>query len=71
MLQIAIFGNVLLGYYLHDPLHAPRTRSALSLILPLILSISFLLIADIDSPRGGFIRVNPQNLISLSQSLHP
>jgi hypothetical protein len=27
------------------------------------------LIADIDSPRGGLIRVVPQNLISLQQSL--
>ena len=27
------------------------------------------LIADIDSPRGGVIRVLPQNLIALSQSL--
>jgi hypothetical protein len=70
MLQIAIFGNVLLGYYLHDPLRPHWTKSTLSLILPLILSISFLLIADIDSPRGGFIRVTPENLISLSQSLH-
>jgi hypothetical protein len=70
MFQIAIFGNILLGYYLQDPLHAPRTRNTLFLILPLILSISFLLIADIDSPRGGFIHVTPQNLISVSRSLH-
>jgi hypothetical protein len=27
------------------------------------------LIADIDSPRGGFIRVSPLNLISFQQSL--
>jgi hypothetical protein len=71
MFQIAIFGNILLGYYIQDPLHAPRTRGTLFLILPLILSISFLLIADIDSPRGGFIHVTPQNLLSLSQSLRP
>jgi hypothetical protein len=41
----------------------------LLIILPLVVSISFMLIADIDSPRGGFIRVNPQNLTSLSDSL--
>jgi hypothetical protein len=35
------------------------------------VSISFFLIADIDSPRGGLIRVQPVNLISLSRSLHP
>jgi hypothetical protein len=33
------------------------------------VSISFFLIADIDSPRGGLIRVLPQNLMHLSQSL--
>jgi hypothetical protein len=70
MFLIAICGNILLGYYLQDPQHAPRTRGTLFLVLPVILSISFLLIADIDSPRGGFIHITPQNLISLSQSLH-
>jgi len=62
---IAIICNMLVGY------GAPSLKTApmLSLILPLILSISFMLIADIDSPRGGLIKVSPQNLISLSQSL--
>jgi hypothetical protein len=41
----------------------------LLVVLPLIVSIAFLLIADIDSPRGGFIHVSPQNLLSLSASL--
>jgi hypothetical protein len=41
----------------------------LFLILPLVLAIAFLLIADIDSPRSGAIRVIPQNLVSLSESL--
>jgi hypothetical protein len=67
MFLIAICGNVLLGYYLHDL----KIKGTLSLVLPLILSISFLLIADIDSPRRGFVHVSPQNLKSLSQSLHP
>jgi hypothetical protein len=71
MFQIAIVGNIMLGYYLHDPVNTSRIRSVLSLVLPLVLSISFLLIADIDSPRRGFIRVSPEDLISLSQSLHP
>jgi hypothetical protein len=38
-------------------------------VLPLLVSVAFLLIADIDSPRGGLIHVPPQNLVSLSQSL--
>jgi len=37
--------------------------------MPLVISVSFLLIADIDSPRGGLIHVNPQNLKSLAESL--
>jgi len=41
----------------------------LLLILPLVVAIAFILIADIDSPRGGVIRVNPQNLVSLAESL--
>ena len=54
---------MLLGY-------GERRRSMLLLlVLPVIISISFLLIADIDSPRGGIIRVHPHNLIALSQSI--
>jgi len=34
-----------------------------------VISILFFLIADIDSPRRGLIRVVPQNLLSLRQSL--
>jgi hypothetical protein len=41
------------------------------LVLPLVVSISFFLIADIDSPRGGVIRVEPKNLVALAQSLRP
>jgi hypothetical protein len=37
--------------------------------LPLVVAIAFFLIADIDSPRSGVIRVVPQNLLSLSESL--
>lgn len=64
MAAIAIFCNILIGYGAH------RTGILLFLVLPLALSISFFLIADIDSPRGGVIRVSPRNLESLSHSLH-
>jgi hypothetical protein len=33
------------------------------------VSVCFFMIADLDSPRGGAIRVAPVNLSSLSQSL--
>jgi hypothetical protein len=39
-------------------------------IVPVAVSVSFFLIADLDSPRGGVIRVMPVNLSSLSQSLN-
>lgn len=45
------------------------SRSAVLLVLPVVASIAFLLIADIDSPRGGLIRVTPHNLMSLTESL--
>jgi hypothetical protein len=58
---MAICCNLLVGY-------GERHKSVfVLLILPLIVSISFLLIADIDSPRGGAIRVLPQNLLSAAQ----
>jgi hypothetical protein len=37
--------------------------------LPVTISLSLALIADIDSPRGGIIHVQPQNLTRLLQSL--
>jgi hypothetical protein len=61
---IAIFCNFLIGFGAH------RSGVLLFLVLPLALSISFSLVADIDSPRGGMIRVLPRNLISLSQSIN-
>jgi len=65
MVAIAICCHILVGTNMH-PTH---NQAALLLVLPLIVSISFFLIAEIDSPRGGIIRVTPQNLASLSQSL--
>jgi hypothetical protein len=59
---IAVGCNLLIGYGTH------RT-SVLIIVLPLAVSVSFFLIADIDSPRGGVIRVQPQNLTSLSRTL--
>jgi hypothetical protein len=64
---IAICCNVLVGYGARNV----KARGVLLLVLPLVLSIAFLLIADIDSPRGGLIRVIPQNLASLVGSLRP
>ena len=59
---IAVTSSLMVGY-------GARRRSALLFVLPIVVSIAFLLIADIESPRGGIIRVLPQNLILLSQSI--
>lgn len=63
MFLIAVLANLLLGYGMHGK------GLVLSVVLPLAVSISFLLIADIDSPRGGVIRIRPQNLHALAESL--
>jgi protein-S-isoprenylcysteine O-methyltransferase Ste14 len=48
---IAISCSLLVGY------DAPETDAFLFLVLPFVLAIPHFLIADIDSPRGGVIRV--------------
>ena len=63
LIVISIFCNLLIGY------DAPGKTAFLLLILPILLSISLFLIADIDSPRRGIINVEPQNLESLAESL--
>jgi hypothetical protein len=65
MASIAIFANLLLGYGARNA----KAERGLHLVLPLVVSVSFFLIADIDSPRRGVILVNPQNLTSLAESL--
>jgi F0F1-type ATP synthase membrane subunit c/vacuolar-type H+-ATPase subunit K len=64
LIAIAIFCNLLIGY------DAPGRSAFFLLILPIALSIALFLIADIDTPRHGIIRVRPQNLESLAESLH-
>jgi hypothetical protein len=63
MIYIAVCCNLLVGYGVRCP------GTGLLIILPLVLAIAFFLIADIDSPRRGLIRVPPQNLLGLAQSL--
>jgi hypothetical protein len=65
MVAIAVTSQVLVGY---GARHA-KVEGALFTVLPLVVSISFLLIADIDSPRSGIIHVRPQNLTILADAL--
>jgi hypothetical protein len=66
MVTIAVCATVLVS----AGARSAKAHSRLPPVLPLVVSIAFLLIADIDSPRRGMIRVIPQNLESLSRSLH-
>ena len=61
---IGICCNLLIGYCSRRI----EARPILFIVVPLVVSISFSLIADIDSPRGGVIRVAPLNLVSLDQT---
>jgi hypothetical protein len=60
---IALGANVTLGFGL-------KRFNALLLVVPLAASVSFFLIADIDSPRGGVVKIAPENLNRLQTSLN-
>lgn len=65
MAAIAICANLLVGFGARNF----KKNKGLFIIFPFVISISFFLIADIDSPRGGVIRIEPQNLIALKNTL--
>jgi len=65
MAAIAICCNVLLGYGARNV----KPDGVLLMAIPFVVAISFFLIADIDSPNGGVIRVHPQNLEAVVESL--
>jgi len=60
----AICCHVLVGY----GARGEKMSASHLTVLPLVISIAFLLIADIDAPRGGLIRVRPQNLVAIADS---
>ena len=64
MFMIGVGSNLTLG------IGARRFNSLLLLVVPLTVSVSFFLIADIDSPRGGVVEVAPKNLTRLATSLN-
>ena len=63
--MLAICASALVG------LGAKGTSAPLriTILFPLIISAVFFLVADIDAPRGGVIRVAPMNLNALVESL--
>jgi len=67
MVVISIGCNLLVGY----GSRSVTAGTTLLPILPLLVSIAFMLIADIDAPRHGIIRVRPLNLVSVYESMQP
>jgi hypothetical protein len=62
---IGLVATIMIGFRFDEG----SSRRMLMLILPVLVAISLFLIADIDCPRGGMIRVVPQNLIALMATL--
>jgi hypothetical protein len=62
---IAVCANLMVGL----SLRCVRTNGFLILLLTGLVSASLFLIADIDSPLGGMVHVEPRNLTNLAQSL--
>lgn len=65
MAAIAIFANLLVGFGARNF----EKNIGLFMIFPFVISISFFLISDIDSPRGGIIRIEARNLVALKNNL--
>lgn len=63
---IASCANLLVGFGARNFTH----NIALFMIFPFVISVSFFLISDIDSPRGGVIKIEPRNLMQLKQILN-
>ena len=61
---VATLSNLMIGY----GTKSKKPGTILMLMFPLVLATAFLLIADIDSPRGGLIHVQPKNLQALIKS---
>ena len=62
MAAVALSSNVLFGYRSRND----SVKGLIVLVLPFVLSLAFLLIADIDAPRHGLNHVSPQNLLARS-----
>ena len=65
MAAIAICANLLVGFGARNF----EKNVGLFMIFPFIISVSFFLISDIDSPRGGVIRIEARNLVALKNNL--
>jgi len=65
LLAVALCCNFLIGY----GLQSTKSERRLLFIFPVLITLALTFIADIDSPRRGVIRVHPQNLMALQESM--
>jgi hypothetical protein len=65
MVLMAVSCSLLVGY------GEQRKGAMILFVLPVVVSVAFFLIADLDSPRGGVIHIAPQNLEAAAQSMQP
>ena len=65
MAAIAVCANLLVGFGARNF----KKNIGLFMIFPFVISVSFFLIADIDSPRGGVIRIEARNLLALKNNI--
>ena len=56
--------NFLIGF------GAEKLSSATHAILPIAASLAILLIADVEGPHNGFVRVQPENLIDAAAAMN-
>ena len=64
MAAIAVCANLLVGFGARKF----EKNIGLFMIFPFVISVSFFLIADIDSPRSGVIRIEARNLVALKDN---
>jgi hypothetical protein len=63
MLAMAVGANLLVGYTSRSRNAAPR------LVLPIVVAVAIALVADMDTPAGGTVRVAPLNLQQLARTM--
>ena len=66
LIVIAIVAGTLFGYSAHA-----RKATVVKVVLPLVISVAFFLIADLDSPRAGLVHVTAENLRALVGTFAP
>jgi len=64
MIAFSVFCCLLLGYGVR------RRPPVVLMLFPVVMAVAVFLIAEIDIPGRGLVRVTPQNLVSLSHSLN-